>query len=101
MGGRGPRSPYPVRPMVTAFLAMLGIFAACRKRLIASRRVLAYLSLLLLAVAAVNLTSCTSTTPAGASEPSPNATPKGPTHIIVTATSGAEAQPITINLNVN
>jgi len=54
MGGRGPQSQYPLRLMVTAFLTMLGIFAAGRKRLIASRRGLAYLSLLLLVVAAVN-----------------------------------------------
>jgi hypothetical protein len=86
--------------MVTAFLAMLAIFAACRKRLIVSRRALAYLSLLLLAVAAVNLMSCTSTKPGGTSGISPNATPKGPTNIVVTATSGADAQPITISLNV-
>jgi hypothetical protein len=102
MDGRDTRVLDLVWLAVAALLTILGIFAANRQRRApALRRWPAYLTLVLLTITVVSLISCTSAKSGGGGGSSANATPKGPASFSVTATSGADSQPIVININVN
>jgi hypothetical protein len=91
-GGRGPWSTYLLWLIATVLLSMLGMWGTVRQRTLPMRRAPAYLTLVLLVLAAGALVGCTTT-----AKTTP--TPTGPSSINVTATT-ADGASVTTTVNI-
>jgi len=91
---RNPQSPYLPWATATALAGLLAMFFAARQKFAQLQGRAGYATLALLLITAGGIVGCTSAQ-------APASTPKGPSSITVTATSGGAVKNTTININVN
>jgi uncharacterized repeat protein (TIGR01451 family) len=92
-GGRGPWTTYSMWLVAAVLLAMVGMWASARQRMLPLRRAPAYLGLVLLVLAAGALVGCTT------ANSGPTPTPVGPSTMTVTATA-ADGTTVTTTVNI-